>query len=157
MHIEVWSLGKANESYIEQGIQNYFKKIKYWNSIDLVLLQYPKKEQNASIERIMQLEEELVLKRLQAQHYLIVLDERGKLYNSIQWSEQFQQFRNQGVKQLVFLIGGAYGISPTIKSKAAQIWSLSPLVFPHQLVRLLMAEQIYRALSILHHSPYHHS
>ncbi len=102
-------------------------------------------------------EEELILKKLQPQHYLILLDERGKkTYNSVQWSQQFQQCMNQGVKTLVILIGGAFGVTDNIRKQARQCWSLSNLVFPHQLVRLIVAEQVYRAFSILNNSPYHH-
>lgn len=156
MHIEIWSLGKASESYIEQGIQQYFAKTKPWNSVELVLLQLPKKDISADVQRTKQAEEELILKKLQPHHYLILLDERGKMLDSIQWSKQFQQCMNQGVKTLVILIGGAFGVSDAIRQKARQTWSLSALVFPHQLVRLMVAEQVYRAFSILHHSPYHH-
>jgi 23S rRNA (pseudouridine1915-N3)-methyltransferase len=156
MHIEIWSLGKASESHIEQGIQQYFAKTKPWNSVELVLLQLPKKDISTDIQRTKQAEEELLLKKLQPHHYLVLLDERGKMLDSIQWSKQFQQCMNQGVKTLVILIGGAFGVSDTIRQKARQTWSLSALVFPHQLVRLIVAEQVYRAFSILNHSPYHH-
>lgn len=156
MHIEIWSLGKASESYIEQGIQQYFAKTKPWNSVELVLLQLPKKDISTDVQRTKQAEEELILKKLQPHHYLILLDERGKMLDSVQWSKQFQQCMNQGVKTLVILIGGAFGVSDAIRQKARQTWSLSALVFPHQLVRLMVAEQVYRVFSILHHSPYHH-
>lgn len=156
MNIEIWSLGKANESFIEAGVQYYFGKTKPWNPIELVLLQVPKKSQTNDVARAKQLEEELILKKLQAHHYLILLDERGKKLDSIQWSEQFQSLMNQGTKTLVILIGGAFGVSDAVKAKAKQVWSLSPLVFPHQMVRLIVAEQVYRAFSILNNSPYHH-
>ena len=99
----------------------------------------------------------MILKKLKPQHYLVLLDEKGKMLSSPQWAKQFQQLMNDSVKTLVLLIGGAYGVSDTIKQQAKQTWSLSPLVFPHQLVRLILAEQVYRAFSILHNSPYHHS
>lgn len=156
MNIEIWSLGKGNESFIEEGIQYYFGKTKPWNPIELVVLQVPKKNLTTDIARTKQIEEELILKRLQANHYLILLDERGKKLDSVQWSQQFQNLMNQGTKTLVILIGGAFGVSDAVKEKAKQIWSLSPLVFPHQMVRLIVAEQVYRAFSILNHSPYHH-
>ena len=156
MNIEIWSLGKANDSFIEEGIQYYFAKTKPWNNIELVILQVPKKNLTTDIARTKQIEEELILKRLQANHYLILLDERGKKLDSVQWSQQFQSQMNQGTKTLVILIGGAFGVSDAVKEKAKQTWSLSPLVFPHQMVRLIVAEQVYRAFSILNHSPYHH-
>jgi 23S rRNA (pseudouridine1915-N3)-methyltransferase len=156
MHIEIWSVGKANESFIEEGLQYYFGKTKPWNSVELVLLQVPKKNLTTDVARTKQLEEELILKKLQPQHYLVLLDERGKKLDSVQWSQQFQGMMNQGVKTLVILIGGAFGVSEAVKEKARQTWSLSSLVFPHQMVRLIVAEQVYRAFSILNHSPYHH-
>lgn len=156
MNIEIWSLGKGNESFIEEGIQYYFGKTKPWNPIELVILQVPKKNLTTDIARTKQIEEELILKRLQPNHYLILLDERGKKLDSVQWSQQFQNLMNQGTKTLIILIGGAFGVSDAVKEKAKQTWSLSPLVFPHQMVRLIVAEQVYRAFSILNHSPYHH-
>ncbi len=156
MHIEIWSLGKENDAFIDEGIKYYFQKTKPWNSIDLVILQTPKKTATTDVERTKLQEEELLLKRLQPGHYLILLDERGKALNSIQWSQQFQQCMNQGVKTLIILIGGAFGVTKNIKKRANQCWSLSNLVFPHQLVRLIVAEQTYRAFSILNNSPYHH-
>ena len=156
MHIEIWSLGKENESFIEEGIRYYFQKTKPYNPVELILLQTPKKAATTDIERTKLQEEELILKKLQPHHYLILLDERCKQLNSIQWSQQFQQCMNQGVKTLVLLIGGAYGVTENTRKRANQCWSLSPLVFPHQMVRLIVAEQVYRAFSILNNSPYHH-
>lgn len=156
MNIEIWSLGKANDKFIEEGIQYYFQKTKPWNPIDLVVLQLPKKAVTTDVARTKLQEEELILKRLQPNHYLILLDERGKQLNSVQWSQQFQQCMNQGVKTLVILIGGAFGVTDNVRKAARQTWSLSSLVFPHQMVRLIVAEQAYRAFSILNNSPYHH-
>jgi 23S rRNA (pseudouridine1915-N3)-methyltransferase len=156
MNVEIWSLGKENEPFIEDGLHYYFKKIKPYNSIGLVLLPTPKKMATTDVERTKLQEEEIILKKLSPQHYLVLLDETGKQLNSIQWSKQFQQCMNQGVKTLVLLVGGAYGVTDTIKKRANQCWSLSGLVFPHQLVRLIVAEQVYRAFSILNNSPYHH-
>lgn len=157
MNIEIWSIGKENERFIDEGVNYYFKKTQPWNPVALITLQLPKKLATTDVTRTKQLEEDMLLKRLQPHHYLILLDERGKMLNSVQWSQQFQQCMNNGTKTLVLLIGGAYGVSDAIKSRASQCWSLSGLVFPHQLVRLIVAEQVYRAFSILNNSPYHHS
>lgn len=156
MTIEIWSLGKNNDDFIEKGLQYYFQKTKPWNQVSLVILQPPKKNASNDITRTKQQEEEMILKRLQPGHYLVLLDERGKSLDSVQWAKQFQQCMNQGVKTLVILIGGAFGVTDTIRNTAKQTWSLSNLVFPHQLVRLIAAEQVYRAFSILNNSPYHH-
>ena len=156
MNVEIWSLGKANEDFIASGLQYYFQKTKPWNPVELVILQLSKKTLTTDVARTKQQEEELILKKLQPHHYLVLLDERGKALNSVQWSQQFQQCMNQGVKTLVILIGGAFGVTDAIRKQARQCWSLSNLVFPHQMVRLIVAEQVYRAFSILNNSPYHH-
>lgn len=156
MEIEIWSLGRENEAYIDIGVKNYFKKTAPWIKVKLEILTLPKKLQTTDKEQSRKREEELILKKLQSHHYLILLDERGKSLDSIQWSNEFQQCMNQGIKTLIILIGGAFGVSDTIQQRAKQTWSLSKLVFPHQLVRLILAEQVYRAISILNNSPYHH-
>jgi 23S rRNA (pseudouridine1915-N3)-methyltransferase len=157
MHVEIWSVGKENESFIEEGLRYYFQKTKPWNTVELILLNVPKKAATTDTERSKLMEEEMILKKLQPYHYLILLDERGKQLTSPQWAQQFQQYMNQGTKTLVLLIGGAFGVTDNVKKRANQTWSLSPLVFPHQLVRLILAEQVYRAFSILNNSPYHHA
>lgn len=156
MDIEIWSIGKENDNFIEAGMAHYFKKTMPWNKIKLDTFQLPKKLVSTDVQRTKKLEEELILKKLQPQHYLILLDERGKMLDSTQWASQFQSFMNQGVRTLVILIGGAFGVTDAIRDRANQVWSLSKLVFPHQMVRLMIAEQVYRAFSILNNTPYHH-
>jgi 23S rRNA (pseudouridine1915-N3)-methyltransferase len=157
MQVEIWSVGKENESFIDEGLKYYFQKTRPYNPVDLVLLQLPKKLATTDADKAKLLEEEMILKKLQSHHYLVLLDERGKLLTSPQWAQQFQQMMNMGTKTLVILIGGAFGVTDNIRRQARQVWSLSHLVFPHQLVRLMVAEQVYRAFSILNNSPYHHS
>lgn len=157
MQVEIWSVGKENESFIDEGLKYYFQKTRPYNPVDLVLLQLPKKLAITDADKAKLLEEEMILKKLQPHHYLVLLDERGKLLTSPQWAQQFQQMMNMGTKTLVILIGGAFGVTDNIRRQAKQVWSLSHLVFPHQLVRLMVAEQVYRAFSILNNSPYHHS
>lgn len=156
MDIEIWSIGKASEPHIEQGVSIYLKKLAPWIKVELNILSLPKKLQTTDVSATIKNEEALILKRLQTHHYLILLDERGKMLDSIQWAEQFQQCMNMGVRTIVILIGGAFGVSQAVKQRAQQVWSLSKLVFPHQLVRLMVAEQVYRAYSILKNAPYHH-
>ena len=156
MQLVIWSLGKENDAFIDEGLEYYFKKIRHYHPIRLTLLQTKGKLATTDVERVKLQEEELILSRLQPFHMLILLDERGKALNSPQWAHQLQSFMNQGAKVVVFLIGGAYGVTDVVRRRATQVWSLSPLVFPHQLVRLIMAEQIYRSVSILNNLPYHH-
>ncbi len=97
-----------------------------------------------------------ILNWLDKDDYLIVLDERGKMLDSLQLAGFLQQRANDSVKQVVFLIGGAYGIDEQVFKRAQFKWSLSALTFPHQLVRLILAEQVYRACTILRNEKYHH-
>src|SRR5690606_30898281 len=98
MDIEIWSIGKENEPFIEDGVQYYFKKTRPYNPVQLVTLQLPKKLATTDVELAKQREEELVLKKLQPHHYLVLLDERRKQLDSPQWARQFQQCMNNGVK-----------------------------------------------------------
>lgn len=156
MQIEIWSIGKANALELQGAIDDYLKKIQMWCPIKLEKLQLPKKEICTDILRTKKSEEELVFRKLNNSHYLILLDERGKQMDSAQWANQFQVLMNQGQKQVIILIGGAHGVTEAVRQRANQQWSLSKLVFPHQLVRLIVAEQIYRSFSILNNLPYHH-
>ncbi len=157
MLIEIWSVGRANEPYIDPAINHFLQKARPYNAVELILLPPPKKGVAPGPEASMLAEESLILKRLQPHHHLILLDERGKLLSSPEWASQFQQLMNRSTRTLVLLIGGAYGVSEAVRQRAQQTWSLSKLVFPHQLVRLVVAEQVYRAFSILNNSPYHHA
>lgn len=102
-------------------------------------------------------EGETILEWLQTGDYLVVLDERGKQLTSEGLAQFIQTRANESTKKLVFLIGGAFGIDQAVLKRANYTWSLSGLVFPHQLVRLILAEQVYRACTIIRNEKYHHS
>jgi 23S rRNA (pseudouridine1915-N3)-methyltransferase len=157
MTIEIWSIGKESEAFIRDGVALYLKKVNPYQTVSLHILPPPKKAAGQPPEKVKQLEEELIRSRLKAQHTLVVLDERGKLLTSEAWAKNLETWRDTGVQTLVILIGGAFGITEALRQDARAVWSLSTLVFPHQLVRLLVAEQLYRAFSILHGSGYHHA
>ena len=106
--------------------------------------------------RFKKTEASLILNHINKDDYLIVLDEKGKQISSPQLANLLQQRANESTKQIVFLIGGAFGVHTTIIERANYVWSLSALVFPHMLVRFILAEQIYRACSILKNEKYHH-
>jgi 23S rRNA (pseudouridine1915-N3)-methyltransferase len=101
-------------------------------------------------------EGEIILKMIASQDYLVTLDENGRSFNSIQLSYFLQQRANDSAKNLIFLIGGAYGLDVAVLKRANHVWSLSDLTFPHQLVRLIISEQIYRACTILRNEKYNH-
>jgi len=156
MNIEIWSVGKSSDAFIEEGIRFYQKRLAPFCNVAYSLLPPPKRSVSMPVEQMKKAEEKIILNRLQPHHYLVLLDEKGQSLSSLQWAEQIGRIQTSNVKTLVFLIGGPWGVTEAIKEKARQIWSLSALTFPHQLVRLIMAEQLYRSFSILNHSGYHH-
>ncbi|RYD52590.1 MAG: 23S rRNA (pseudouridine(1915)-N(3))-methyltransferase RlmH [Sphingobacteriales bacterium] len=157
MTIEIWSIGKESDAFIRDGVALYLKKTQPYLAVSLQIIPSPKKAAGQPPEKVKQLEEELIRSRLKSQHTLVVLDERGKLLTSEAWAKNLETWRDTGVQTLVILIGGAFGVTEALRREARAVWSLSTLVFPHQLVRLLVAEQLYRAFSILHGSGYHHA
>jgi len=156
MNIEIWSIGKEHDPFIAAGIGFYEKRLRPYCPVQLVLIPPPRRSGNTTAAQSVLLEEKIILEKLQPAHYLILLDEQGQHFSSKAFANSLQDIMNKGCKTLVFLIGGPWGVSDTIKQTARKTISLSPLTFPHQLVRLIMFEQLYRAFSILNNSPYHH-
>jgi 23S rRNA (pseudouridine1915-N3)-methyltransferase len=156
MKIQFWSVGKNNESFVDEGIKLFTKRISNYYPVDWQIISTPKNAAVLSDVDLKQKEGETILNLLKKEDYLILLDERGKTLTSEGLAGFIQQRANESEKQLVFLIGGAFGVSKAVFERADYMWSLSPLVFPHQLVRLILAEQIYRACSINRNEKYHH-
>ena len=156
MKIQLWSVGKNNESFVDEGIKLFTKRISNYYPVDWQIISTPKNAAVLSDVDLKQKEGEAILNLLKKEDYLILLDERGKTLTSEGLASFIQQRANESEKQLVFLIGGAFGVSKAVFERADYMWSLSPLVFPHQLVRLILAEQIYRACSINRNEKYHH-
>jgi 23S rRNA (pseudouridine1915-N3)-methyltransferase len=155
MKIELWQLGK-NHAEIEPLITLYDRRIKQYNPFSIETLQEAKKIPDSQKEKIKQLEGATILKKLDSTDLLILLDEKGKNYTSVQYANQLQQWFNTGKKRMIFLIGGAYGFDDSIyKRQQAQI-SFSSMTFSHQIIRVMFMEQLYRAFTILNNEPYHH-
>ena len=153
MKISICSVGKANESYIKEGVDQFTKRIGHYYPIEWSLIPPSKLTDPAQIKKA---ESESILKALAKTDVLILLDEKGKMLDSPGLAKLIQQKANQSAQRIVFLIGGAYGVDQIIRERANFTWSLSDLVFPHMLVRLILAEQVYRACSILANEKYHH-
>jgi 23S rRNA (pseudouridine1915-N3)-methyltransferase len=157
MKIQFWSVGKAHESYVAEGIALFTSRLQHYFATDWQLIAPPKQVGQLDPEFLKQKEGETILALLKKEDVLILLDERGKLFSSEGLAAFIQQRANDSTRQLIFLIGGAYGVSEPVMQRAQYQWSLSPLVFPHQLVRLILAEQVYRACTILKNEKYHHT
>lgn len=157
MKIHFWSIGKNHEAYVKNGVEEFTKRISNYYPVQWTIIPVPKNAGMLSEADLKKKEGEVVLDWLQKDDYLVALDERGKQLSSEGLAEFIMKRSNESIKNLVFLIGGAYGIDEAVMKRANYKWSLSQLVFPHQLVRLILAEQVYRACSINRNEKYHHS
>jgi 23S rRNA (pseudouridine1915-N3)-methyltransferase len=157
MKIIFWSVGKAHDSYVKEGIEIFTRRISHYFPVGWKLFPTAKNAENLSPEEIKKAEGISILNGLQNKDVLVALDENGKQWNSVELANFIQQKANESSRNLIFLIGGAYGLDENVLKKCHFKWSLSKLVFPHQLVRLILAEQIYRACTILRNEKYHHS
>lgn len=156
MKISLWSIGKANESYVKEGVGEFTKRISKYYPVEWTIIPVPKNAGMLSEMDLKKKEGEIILQWLRQDDYLVALDERGKEFTSVSLSQFLQQRATESTRNLVFLIGGAFGLDEQVIKKAKFKWSLSQLTFPHQLVRLILAEQIYRACTILQNEKYHH-
>lgn len=156
MKLWFWSIGKAHDSYVKEGIAEFTKRLSKYFSVEWTIIPVPKNAGMLSEMDLKKREGETILQWLRPEDYLVALHEQGKQFSSEGLSEFLQERAGAGTKNLVFLIGGAYGLDDEVLKRAQLKWSLSQLTFPHQLVRLILAEQIYRACTILKNEKYHH-
>lgn len=156
MKFQFWSVGKTHEPYIKQGVDTFTQRIAYYYPADWNIIPTPKQAARLSEADLKKKEAETLLQLLSKDDFLVALDERGKMISSAQLAAFIQTRANESTKQVVFLVGGAYGLHETVLQRADYKWSLSLLTFPHQLVRLILTEQVYRACTILRNEKYHH-
>lgn len=157
MKIRFLLVSKTTESYIQAGIEGYSKRIKKYASFEIVELNTPKMSTKLSHSEIKKKEAALIQKHIQPSEYLILLDDKGKSFDSIGFSQRLERWKDTMNKPLVFLVGGAYGFHSEIYERADFKVSLSPMTFSHQIIRIIFLEQLYRAFSILNNEPYHHA
>ncbi len=156
MIISFWTIGKTHDAYVKQGIEEFTKRITNYFKVEWQIIPPLKNSGSLPETEVKKREAEMVLYALDKNDYLVLLDERGKQISSEALANFIQSRANESTKKLVFLIGGAFGVDTQLMQRANYQWSLSQLVFPHQLVRLILAEQVYRACSILRNEKYHH-
>ena len=148
--------GKTEDDFIVKGFSIYENRLKHYISFETIVIPALKNTKALSVEQQKQKEGELIIKNIQTSDKLILLDENGKEYNSVGFSEFIQKEMNSGIKNLVFVVGGPYGFSEEIYKRANGKISLSKMTFSHQMVRLFFVEQLYRVMTILKNEPYHH-
>ncbi len=156
MTIRLLTIGKTDNSSLQQLITEYQNRLKHYVKFELEIIPDIKNSKNLSEAQQKEKEGDLILKKLSNTDVLVLLDENGKQFSSIDFSNYLQKKMNSGIKQLVFVIGGPYGFSDSIYQKAQGKISLSKMTFSHQMVRLFVIEQIYRGFTILKNEPYHH-
>jgi 23S rRNA (pseudouridine1915-N3)-methyltransferase len=157
MNIKLIAIGKTDNKNLQALIDEYTKRLGFYIKFDLDVIPDIKNVKNLSESEQKVKEGQLILSKLTPTDQLILLDENGKEFNSVGFSDFLQKKMNSGIKTLVFVIGGPYGFSEEVYQKAQGKVALSQMTFSHQMVRLFVIEQIYRGFTILNNEPYHHN
>ncbi len=156
MNIELLVVGKTDSSLIEEIVAGYAKRINHYCRFSITTLPDVKNNKNLAIKQQRTAEGEMILRQITDSDYVVLLDERGAEYRSVEFAMWLQKRMNSGVRRLLIIIGGPYGFSEAVYARANSKVSLSKMTFSHQIVRAIFAEQIYRAFTILKNEPYHH-
>lgn len=156
MKIKLLAIGKTDHKQLSLLIDEYQNRLKHYINFEIETIPDLKNAKNLSEIQQKNKEGELILKKIQATDVLVLLDDKGKEFTSIEFSKYLQKKMNAGIKQLVLVIGGPYGFSEAVYEKAQSKLSLSKMTFSHQMIRLFIVEQLYRGFTILKNEPYHH-
>ncbi|NRB52161.1 MAG: 23S rRNA (pseudouridine(1915)-N(3))-methyltransferase RlmH [Saprospiraceae bacterium] len=157
MKVEFWVIGKTGESYLKQGIELYVKRLSHYLPFQMVVVPDVKTSKGMKPNQLKEKEGEAILQKLKSEDLLILLDEKGKSFNSVFFAKYMDQLLMRPGRRLIFLVGGAFGFSEALYKRAQGKLSLSDMTFSHQMIRLFFVEQLYRAMTILRNEPYHNS
>ena len=156
MKILLLVIGKTDEAYIFNGVEKYHNRLKHYINFEYEEIPDIKNRKTLSKDQQKKLEADLIFSKLKMGDTVVLLDEKGASFRSVEFSKYLQKKMNSGIKRLVFLVGGSYGFDNSIYNKHQAKLSLSKMTFSHQMVRLFLCEQLYRAMTILKNEPYHH-
>lgn len=156
MKITLIAIGKTEDKYLIEGIDKYLNRLKHYINFNMVIIPDVKNTKNLTEAQQKTKEAELLLKQLNNSDVVVLLDEKGKKFTSVQFSVYINKQMVGSVQNLVFIIGGPYGFDESIYKRSNSSISLSDMTFSHQMVRLFFVEQLYRAFTILKNEPYHH-
>jgi len=156
MDVRLVTVGKTDVPWVREGLDLYVSRLRHYVPFTLVEIPQLKNVSAFTQEQIKEKEGELILRQINPGDGVVLLDERGKQYRSVEWAEWIRDRLARGGKGLVFVIGGAYGFSGKVYDRADALVSLSRMTFSHQMVRTIFAEQLYRAFTIIRGEPYHH-
>lgn len=155
MRITLILTGKTRADYLKEGIDEYMKRIKRYVPFELIVIPDSKKTKKTDFRQVKLNEGKQIIQKIKPGDYVILLDERGKLYSSEKFAAHISGLEGR-TGSVVFVVGGAYGFSEEVYKRANEEFALSKMTFSHQMVRLIFTEQLYRAYSILNGEPYHH-
>lgn len=156
MKIELAVIGKTSIGYLKQGIDEYIKRLKHYVPFEIKYIDDIKNTKNISEDQQKRTEGAKILSLLDKSDFVVLLDEHGKEYTSMQYSSYIQKRMLSGAKKVVFVIGGPYGFSQEVYDRANDKISFSKMTFNHEMIRMIFTEQLYRAYTIINHEPYHH-
>ncbi len=156
MKIKLLAIGKTASPYLEEGITVYLNRLIHYADFSFDIIPDVKSAGTMEVNKLKDLEAQSYLKRITTRDYVILLDENGKRFTSEAFAVQLNKWQSTGDKNLVFVIGGAFGFGEALKARANQSIALSDMTFSHQMVRLIFVEQLYRAFTILKGEGYHH-
>lgn len=156
MKIKLLVIGKTDQTALNELIDAYLKRLKHYISFEMEVIVDIKNAKNLNQSQLKEKEGQLILSKIQSGDVLVLLDEKGKHYRSIEFADYLQKKMNAATKQLVLVIGGAFGFSDAVYNASHEKIALSKMTFSHQMIRLLMVEQLYRSYTILKNEPYHH-
>ena len=156
MKITLAVIGKTEVGFVRQGIEEYVKRLQHYVTFNIQYIGDVRNTRNMSEAQQKVTEGKALLGTLETSDYVVLLDEHGNERTSMDFSQWLQRRMASGSKRLVFVVGGPYGFSQEVYDRANEKISLSKMTFPHELVRLIFVEQLYRAFTILRHEPYHH-
>ena len=156
MKILLLTIGNTDTKYIKEGIDDYIKRLSFYIPFETRVIPDLKNRNALSVDLQKEKEGQLIMNQVQTGDYLILLDERGTEFTSVEFSKWIEKRMIAGIRQIVFIIGGPYGFSKLIYQRSDFKISLSQLTFSHQMVRLIFVEQVYRAMTIIKNEPYHH-
>lgn len=156
MKIKLVCIGKTGKDFLVAGEKEYLDRLKHYVQVERVEISDIKNAKKLTFQQIKELEGKEILSKVSSSDRVFLLDERGKNYSSVTFSQFIQNQFNQGGKSIVFVIGGAYGFSDEVYSRTSGKISLSEMTFSHQMIRMIFFEQVYRAMTILNNEPYHH-
>ncbi len=156
MKFQLLSIGKPHDASLKVAIEDFTNRIKNYYPVKWLIIAPVKNASSFSETELKKQEVKIILNKLNKDEFLVLLDETGKQLSSVELANFISQKTSANIRSIIFLIGGAYGVNDEIKQRADFTWSLSKLVFPHMLVRLILSEQLYRACTILRNEKYHH-